>query len=37
MQFSRNGMIECDGCQQGVNSIALEHSRRNSDGKKVLL
>ena len=23
-------MIECEGCQKGVNSMALEHSRRNS-------
>ena len=24
---------ECDGCQTGVNSIALEHNRRNSVGQ----
>ena len=26
MQFRRHGRTECDGCQKGVNSIALEHS-----------
>ena len=27
MQFLRHGRIECDGCQKGENSIALEHRR----------
>ena len=29
-------MIQCNGCQDGENSIALEHSERNSASQKGL-
>ena len=31
--LSRHGRKECVRCQKEQNSIALEHSRRNSDGR----
>ena len=37
MQFERHGRIECDGCQKGENSIALEHSKKNRVGERFLI
>ena len=30
-------IADCDGCQKWTNSIALEHSRRNSAGQRFLV
>ena len=36
MQFSTRERTECEGCQQGENSIALGHSKRKNAGQMFL-